>query len=395
MDDYNVSVLSEAKNEYSLRLVSILCPLFIEGVKSIFNEAMSLCEENSEEDKYLMTFQNFLTRVPKWNNTIVNEETERILRKSECPYLEDLLTCVHITQLKILTSIRVSTKQKKLDVDIPKLSEFIHKCYISFARKLYQNVYLFEKQKIPLQYQKNLRETELICKECILEVIRDSMPVDKILRAYIDETVDEEVVEETIEENLTPEEAAKKEEEDAKKAAEKEEEKKKEEEETSVSKVELVPTTSLPDETPKEEEPKEELKINIDTETLSLDDKQPEKTDSILPLDDLVLDMPLDDDIVDNKKGGLSFSDNDKVLDMGTNQESIVNAPKTDERLEEIARVQHEKRKAEEAEEEDDDDDNLKILGDNVKLEISDIHDLSQDKVLKPDPILNDVEVLA
>ena len=35
------------------------------------------------------------------------------------------------------------------------------------------------------------------------------------------------------------------------------------------------------------------------------------------------------------------------------------------------------------------------ILGDNVKLEISDIHDLSQDKVLKPDPILNDVEVLA
>jgi hypothetical protein len=340
-----------------------------------------------------MTFQNFLTRVPKWNNTIVNEETERILRKSECPYLEDLLTCVHITQLKILTSIRVSTKQKKLDVDIPKLSEFIHKCYISFARKLYQNVYLFEKQKIPLQYQKNLRETELICKECILEVIRDSMPVDKILRAYIDETVDEEVVEETVEENLTPEEAAKREEEEAKKAAENEAEKKKEEEETSVEKVELVATTSLPSETSKEEEPKEELKINIDTEALSLDDKLPERTDSILPLDDIILDMPLEDPI-DNKKGGLSFSDNDQVLDMGTNKKSIVNAPKTDERLDEIARVQHEKRKAEEAEE-DDDDDNLKILGDNVKLEIADIHDLSQDKVLKPDPILNDVEVLA
>ena len=393
MDDYNVSVLSEAKNEYSLRLVSILCPLFIEGVKSIFNEAMALCEENSEEDKYLMTFQNFLTRVPKWNNTIVDEETQRILRKSECPYLEDLLTCVHITQLKILTSIRVSTKQKKLDVDIPKLSAFVHKCYICFARKLYQNVYLFEKQKIPLQYQKNLRETELICKECILEVIRDSMPVDKILRAYIDETVDEEVVEETVEENLTPEEAAKREEEEAKKAAENEAEKKKEEEETSVEKVELVATTSLPKEEDKEEEPKEELKINIDTEALSLDDKLPEKTDSILPLDDIILDMPLEDPI-DNKKGGLSFSDNDQVLDMGTNKESIVNAPKTDERLDEIARVQHEKRKAEEAEE-DDDDDSLKILGDNVKLEIADIHDLSQDKVLKPDPILNDVEVLA
>ena len=39
MDDYNVSVLSEAKNEYSSRLVTILTPLMLEGVKSIFDEA--------------------------------------------------------------------------------------------------------------------------------------------------------------------------------------------------------------------------------------------------------------------------------------------------------------------------------------------------------------------
>ena len=37
MDDYNVNVLSEAKNEYSSRLVTILTPLMIEGVKSIFD----------------------------------------------------------------------------------------------------------------------------------------------------------------------------------------------------------------------------------------------------------------------------------------------------------------------------------------------------------------------
>ena len=39
MDDYNVNVLSEAKNEYSSRLVTILTPLIIEGIRSIFNEA--------------------------------------------------------------------------------------------------------------------------------------------------------------------------------------------------------------------------------------------------------------------------------------------------------------------------------------------------------------------
>ena len=112
MDDYNIAVLSEAKSEYSKRLVSILVPLVLEGVKSIFSEANKLCIDNDEEDKYLMTFQNFLSRVPKWNSTIIEEETKRIVTMSKCNYLEDLLTCVHITQLKILTSIRVSQKQK-------------------------------------------------------------------------------------------------------------------------------------------------------------------------------------------------------------------------------------------------------------------------------------------
>ena len=59
MDDYNINVLSEAKNEYSCRLLSILTPVVIDGVKSIFNDAERLCIENDEDDKYLMTFQNF------------------------------------------------------------------------------------------------------------------------------------------------------------------------------------------------------------------------------------------------------------------------------------------------------------------------------------------------
>ena len=206
MDDYNVNVLSEAKNEYSSRLVTILTPLIIEGIKSIFEEAMKLCLDNDEEEKYLMTFQNFLSRVPKWNAVIVDEETKRIVKKSQCEYLEDLLTCVHITQLKILTSIRVSQKQKKIDIDIPKLNDFIHKCYITYARKLYSNVYLFENNVLPLNYQKNMREAELMCQESILNVIRDNMPVEAILRAYIDETVDEEIIEETIEKTVDEEE---------------------------------------------------------------------------------------------------------------------------------------------------------------------------------------------
>ena len=155
MDDYNLSAISQAKHEYSMNFVNILTPLLIEGIKSIFKEAWELCISNEEKGKYLMTFQNFLTRVPKWNQTIINGETERIISQSGCSYLEDLVTCVHISQLKILTSIRVANKQKKVDIEVPKLSDFIHKVYIKFARKLYSNVYLFELQIPSLQIQKN------------------------------------------------------------------------------------------------------------------------------------------------------------------------------------------------------------------------------------------------
>ena len=140
MDDYDVSMLSEAKNEYCVRLVNILTPLIMQGVNSIFDEAVTLCETNDEDDKYLMTFQNFLTRVPKWNQALMNEETSRIQKESGCSYLDDLITCVHISHLKLLTSIRVSQKQKKIDIDIPKIDQFLHKVYISTSRKIYKNV---------------------------------------------------------------------------------------------------------------------------------------------------------------------------------------------------------------------------------------------------------------
>ena len=390
MDDYNVNVLSEAKNEYSSRLVTILTPLIIEGIKSIFNEASKLCLDNDEEEKYLMTFQNFLSRVPKWNSTIIDEETKRIVSQSNCSYLEDLLTCVHITQLKILTSIRVSQKQKKIDIDIPKLNTFIHRCYIYYARKLYSNVYLFESNILPLNYQKNMREAELMCQESVLQVIRENMPVEKILRAYIDKTVDEEIIEETIEKQVT------------------ELEKKKIEEE-----LETVI---------KDDKKEGTIKKSEDTIVLEKPDLEKEKvvasalkTDSIInkiekdtlggPKENnikLTIETPIEkiepkEEVVNR----LSFNDTDSVVNYDKKASPSNNpppvkldAPKTLERLEKISFVQNEKRKAEEADDEDDED-KLTIFGDiNLELDAIDVQNLDKNLKLEPDPILNDIEIL-
>jgi Family of unknown function (DUF5764) len=207
MDDFNVSSLHESKNEWGSRLLTILTPLIVEGLRSIFDEANKLCRENNEGDKYLMTFQNFISRIPKWNPSIIETERKRICDRSGCGYLEDLVTCVHIIQLKLLSAVRAGNKQKKIDINIPKLDDFIHKSYIHVARKVYKNVYLFETNIPPLQMQKNQRELEVIVQECILNAVRESIPVENILRAYMDESVEEDIVEEVKEEFIeTPKE---------------------------------------------------------------------------------------------------------------------------------------------------------------------------------------------
>jgi len=196
MDDFNVSSLHESKNEWGARLLTILTPLIIEGFKSIFDESIKLCKENDEMEKYLMTFQNLITRIPKWNSNIIEQERKRIIERSGCGYLEELVTCVHIIQLKLLTAMRVGQKQKKIDINIPKLDDFIHKSYVNVARKVYKNVYLFEVHSAPLQIQRHNRKLEIIVQECILNAVRESIPIEHILKAYMDETVEDDVIEE-------------------------------------------------------------------------------------------------------------------------------------------------------------------------------------------------------
>jgi len=202
MDDYNSNLLNDSKSEWSIRLTNILSGHIIDGFRSIYSEAMEVCEKNDEDEKYLMTFQNYLSMIPKWNQTMVDAEVERIKECSQCKYLEDLITCVHILQLKILSCVRTGNQNKKIDIDIPCFKQFLHNVYINIARKLYSNIYLFQIEATPLQQQKHNREFEIIVQTCIMNTIRDNVPVEQLLKQYIDETqeVDVEKTEKVIDE---------------------------------------------------------------------------------------------------------------------------------------------------------------------------------------------------
>jgi len=332
MDDFVLSNLQESRNEWCSRLVSIFTPLILGGVKSLFNESWKLCIDNDEPNKYLMTFQNLLSRIPKWNNEIIEDERKRIIERSGCNYLEDLITCVHIIQLKVLTCIRVGNKQKKIDISIPKLDSFIHKVYINVARKVYSNVYLFDKNISPLQLQKNNRELESIIQECILISIRESIPTEAIIRAYMDESVEHE--EEVIIEDVN------------------------------------------------EEEEKEANEITVPTS----------QSESINNIDEVVPEVVpviknVDEEAVVTK---LSFNDMDAILDESDNVKTI-EAPKSIERLEEISTERAFQRQLEE----ESDDERIQISTEQVDLrdfdELGSTHSVQK---VDDSIILDDIEEL-
>jgi len=206
MEDYNSNLLNDSKNEWSIRLMNTLSGHVIDGFRSIFNESIELCEKNEEPEKYLMTFQNFLSRIPKWNQNMIEVECKRIKETSKCEFLEDLITCVHIIQLKILSCVRTSNQSQKIDIDIPSFDAFLHNVYINIARKLYSNIYLFQVDVSPLEQQKNTREFEIIVQTSIMNTIRDNIPIDKLLKQYMDETQMEDVEEKVISKEVINEE---------------------------------------------------------------------------------------------------------------------------------------------------------------------------------------------
>ena len=320
MDDFEPSILHESRNEWCSRLVSIFTPLVREGIQSIFDESWKICLENEEMGKYLMSFQNMLSAIPKWGAVTIEEERKRIVERSGCNYLEDLITCVHIIQMKILTCIRVGNKQKKIDVSIPNIDTFLHKLYIHVARSCYKNVYLFERNISPLTIQKNNRELETIIQECIMKTIRESIPTEEIIKAYMDESIEQE--EEIIIEDVKEEEENDKDKED--KTGDDDKEDKEED--------------VLPEETPPPQVP-----------TIQNTDNEPVVTK-------------------------LTFNDYDSVLDSETGKVSDINAPKTIERLEEIS---SERALQRQLEEEEDIEDKIKIHTDNIDLGEMDIMDIS------------------
>lgn len=377
MDDFSLVSLQESRNEWCARLVNILAPMTAEGFRSIFDEAWKLCEQNNETGKYLMTFQNFLSRVPKWNATIIEQETQRIVDRSGCGYLADLVTCVHIIQLKSLTCMRVGSKQKKVDIDIPQLNDFVHKVYVHCARKLYTNVYLFERGIPPLSTQKNMREIEIIIKECILDSIRESIPLEMILKTYMDETIEDhteiKIKEEIVSQEPVPGDAANAPNPNPNVAV------------ANAANASAMAAAGI--------EPSSVDAFPSVSSSSSADNNNSNNNSSSSSNNNRNNSSNSSNN--NSSSSTIKFNDTDSAIDMN-NAEHSIHAPKTEERLEQISNERYMQRKMQEEEDDNSDLDRLKI-GEDVQLDVFDVHPMEEPslKMNFDAPELDDIEILA
>ena len=180
---------SEARVEYQKQMANKLVFPLLDFFRKIRTDLWA-----ESQQSILSRFQKKCAEIPKWNQDIVAEETNRLIEASRCDYLEELMTALFIAHTKVMASVRVNKKNKKLTITVPKLDHFLHRLFTEAAKSFWKAPFLFQEDIPAIDRQKNLLQAEAIIEEAIYAAVRDMLPIKKILQEYISEPTDDEEV---------------------------------------------------------------------------------------------------------------------------------------------------------------------------------------------------------
>ena len=188
------ATFSEARVEYQKQMSNKLVTPLLDFFQKIYGK---LKTESSE--KLMFRFQNKCAEIPKWNQDVIVEETNKLIDASRCDYLEELMTALFIAHTKVMASVRINKGNKKLTITVPKLDHFLHRVFTEVAKSFWKAPFLFDTGLPAVERQKNLLQAEKMIEEAIFAAVRDMLPIKKILQEYISEPdFDEEKVEATL-----------------------------------------------------------------------------------------------------------------------------------------------------------------------------------------------------
>jgi len=183
----NVATYSEARSEYTKQLATFLVPALIAWFRNLW------ARNSLDKQRCLSLFQNECEEVSNWNMDRIHDEVRSLIEHSRCDYMEELMTAVFVAHTKVLTAVRLSQKQKKLSITVPKLDHFLHHVFKESARCFWKNAFLFMDSGNVIERQKNILHAESLLNEALTTAVRGLLPVKQILKDYMNEDVEDSI----------------------------------------------------------------------------------------------------------------------------------------------------------------------------------------------------------
>lgn len=182
MDDSGLTpLLIDAKKEYVGQLTDVLAPYVVNHLIGMYAAAQQQAPKTPT-----LAFQNALRAIPQWNSHVVQERTADIQNKYA--FLGDLIAACFVAYVKILSSVKLHQQKPNIRLKLPTNDAFVHKVYIHAAREFYNAPDLLRAD----------RATKVaVVRGAVEASVRDMLPIEDILKAYLGNTVDED-------ENIVP-----------------------------------------------------------------------------------------------------------------------------------------------------------------------------------------------
>lgn len=176
----HLGILLENKKEYTDMLCDLLIDCFIQEAQMMYKDARTTA--TSVREGILKGFQEECEKVPKWNMDLVSQLYRRVLEKTNCKYLSDLIKTNLVTSVQCLLALKDEKHKGKVSIRVPSSEHFIHRCMIVFARALWKRPYLLYHQMRSIERQRNLILCEEIARKSIKHVVREIIPLDTIIQ---------------------------------------------------------------------------------------------------------------------------------------------------------------------------------------------------------------------
>lgn len=167
--------LVAARQEYVGQLTDVLAPYVVNYVTNVYLAA------HAKGGGGTLAFQRALRDIPVWNANTIHQQTSEI--QNRYTFLGDLIAACFVAYVKILSSVKLHHQKPNIKLKLPSNDAFVHKVYIHTAREFYAT---------PALVKADRAVKVGIVKGAVEASVRDMLPIEDILKAYLGNTVDAE-----------------------------------------------------------------------------------------------------------------------------------------------------------------------------------------------------------